>query len=100
MFLSPAQCAAQTARLVGWLAPVAAGVWLAFMSLDSGSAIPRPGPGMPLTAMLSSNRSYMIYAPAFEERGQNAPLPAIFKWTNAGNSTSIFGFKPSRMTKD
>jgi hypothetical protein len=86
--------------VLGWLAPVAACAWLAFLGLDSGTAMSSPGRGGLLTAMISSNQSYWIYQPGVNEQGQNAPSPSIFKWTNAGNLTSSIGFTPFRKTTD
>lgn len=100
LFLSPARLAAQTARLVGGLAPVTACVWLAILSLNSGNAVFSANGTTPLAAMTSSNQSCFFGASGFEERGQNAPRPAILKWTNAGNSTFIGTFTPFRTITD
>ena len=83
-----------TARWLGWLTPAAACVWLAVLSLDSGNGISSPGRRAPMIAMISSNPICVTFWQGFAERGENAPIPAIFKWTNTGSSTSTIGFAP------
>ena len=84
------------ARLVGWLTPAAACAWLALLSLDSGGGIPGPSRPAPLMAMNSNNLGYPANWPGFPQRGENAPVPPIFKWTNTGSSTFNIGLAPFR----
>jgi hypothetical protein len=96
LFGVPARLAAQTARLVGWLAPAVACVWVTFLCLNSGNAVFRPEPEMPPALIISSNENNPLGASAFTEWGQNAPRPAILKWTNSGNSPFLNDFKSLR----
>ena len=92
LFLTPSR--SSTARFLGWLTPAAACVWLAVLNLDSGAGISSAGRHAPMMAMISSNPICASYWPGYAERGENAPIPAIFKWTNTGVSTSTIGFAP------
>ena len=84
------------ARWLGWLTPTAACAWLALLSLNSGGGIPGPSRSSPMMAMNSNNLSYATSWQGFAQRGENAPVPAIFKWTNTGSSTFTIGLAPSR----
>ena len=92
--LFSAPSSSSTARFLGWLTPAAACMWLALLSLDSGSGIAVPGHPTPMIAMISSNQSCGACWAEIAERGENAPIPAIIKWTNTGSSTSTIGFTP------
>jgi hypothetical protein len=49
-----------------------------------------------MMAMISSNQSNAAFLAGFARRGENAPIPAIFRWTNTGSLTSTIGFAPFR----
>lgn len=90
LFLAPSR--SSTARFLGWLTPAAACVWLAVLNLDSGHSISSAGRRAPMIAVISSNPICASYWPGCAGRGENAPIPAIFKWTNTGSSTSTIDF--------
>ena len=94
LFWAPSRNA--VARWVGWLTPAAACAWLALLSLDSGGSISTPSRLAPPMAMNSNNPSYAASLPGFQQRGENAPVPAIFRWTNTGSSTFNIGLAPFR----
>jgi hypothetical protein len=83
-----------TARFLGWLTPAAACAWLAVLNLGSGNGIHSTGRHAPMIAMISSNPICVSYWPGFAQRGENAPVPAIFRWTNTGSSTFTIGLAP------
>jgi hypothetical protein len=80
----------RAARFAGVLVPAAACVLLAMLNSNSQGEFPSHAP---LFSVSVSNQNYAAYWVEAGEKGENCPPGQIFKWTNAGTSTSSMRFK-------